>query len=96
MRKSNNYTLGEAIREFLNAYRLDDKLLERQVIQSWEQVMGKMVMKHTTRLSIRKKRLYVKIDSAALRNELNYAREKIKNALNKEVRADVISEVIIH
>jgi len=88
-------TLGEAIKEFLSAYRLDEKLLEEKVIQSWGKVMGRMVKNHTTRLYIRNKKLYVKLDSAAIRNELSYSREKICNALNKEVNADVINDVVI-
>ncbi|MBL7137492.1 MAG: DUF721 domain-containing protein [Bacteroidales bacterium] len=95
MKKANDFTLREAIQEFLNAYRLDDKLLEKQVIESWGNVMGKMVSNHTKDLYIRNKKLYVKVDSAALRNELSYTREKIRDVLNKTVQADVIKEVII-
>jgi len=95
VKDANGLTLREAIKEFLGAYRLDDKLLEKQVIASWGKVMGKMVAKHTVNLSIRKKTLYVKLDNSALSNELLYAREKICLALNREVRADVIKEVVI-
>jgi len=95
VKKANDYTLREAIQEFLNAYRLDDKLLEKKVVESWGKVMGKMVSNHTTDLYIRNKKLYVKVDSAALRSELSYAREKICNALNKEVKGEVITEVVI-
>lgn len=69
--------------------------MEKQVIHSWGTVMGKMVENHTTHLCIRKKVLYVKLDSAALRSELSYAREQILTALNKEVNATVINDVII-
>ncbi len=95
MKRSNDFTLREAIQEFLNAYRLDDKLLERKVVESWGAVMGKMVSNHTTDLYIRNKKLYVKVDSAALRSELSFAREKIRDVLNKEAKADVITDVVI-
>ena len=95
MKKANDYTLGEAIKDFLNAYRLDDKLLERKVIDSWGKVMGKMVSNHTKDIYIRNKKLFVKVDSAALRNELSYTKEKIRDALNKEAGGEAITEVII-
>jgi len=57
--------------------------------------MGKMVSNHTTDIYIRNKKLYVKVDSAALRSELSYAREKIRDVLNKEVNSEVITDVII-
>jgi len=80
----------------MRSYHLDEKLLQKQLILSWEKVMGKMVANHTRKLTIRKKILYVRIDSAALRNELSFSREKIKKALNGEVKAEVIEDVIIH
>ncbi len=95
MKNSNNFTLREALQEFLHSYHLEDKLLEKQVMQEWGNVMGTMVQNHTTHLYIRKKILYVKVDSAALRNELSYAREQILTALNKAVNATVINDVKI-
>jgi predicted nucleic acid-binding Zn ribbon protein len=96
MTKGNEYSVGDAIREFLHTFRLEDKLLERQVIASWEKVMGRMVANHTTRLYIRRKVLHVAIDSPALRNELSYGREKIQESLNREVNAVVITDVVFH
>jgi len=36
MPRSNDQSLGDAIREFLHSYHLEDKLNETRVIQSWE------------------------------------------------------------
>ena len=96
MKRSNDISLGDAIRDFLSSYHLDEKLLEKQVMQSWERVMGKMVSQHTIRLNISNKVLYIKVDSAALRNELSFAKESIRKALNAEVKSEVIREVVIN
>lgn len=79
----------------MKSYHLDEKLLQKQLILSWEKVMGKMVAKHTTNLTIRKRVLYVRLDSAALKNELSFSREKILKALNTEVKSEVITDVVI-
>ena len=94
MYNSSNQSLGSAIKEFLQAYRLEEKFNQTKLIHSWEKVVGKMVANHTKDLHIRNKVLFVKIDSAALRNELNYARETIIKSLNEEVHADVIEDVV--
>lgn len=94
MYNSNNQSLGSAIKEFLQAYRLEEKFNQTKLIHSWEKVVGKMVANHTKDLHIRNKVLFVKIDSAALRNELNYSRETIIKSLNEEVHADVIEDVV--
>ncbi|MCK4360231.1 MAG: DUF721 domain-containing protein [Bacteroidales bacterium] len=94
MKKSNDQTLKEVINELLEAYKLGDKLKEVRLIDSWEKVVGKLINKHTKNLYIKKKVLFVKLDSAALRNELSYARQKIIKALNKEAKEVVIDDIV--
>jgi hypothetical protein len=92
--RSNDRSLGEAIKEFLHSYRLEDKLNETRLIQSWEKVVGALVSKHTQGLYIKNKILFVRIDSSALRNELSYSREKIIRELNQEATTKVIEDIV--
>ena len=94
MRNSNEQTIGEAIREFLHTFDLEDKLNESRLIHSWEKVAGNLVARHTQHLHIRNKILFVKIDSPALRCELNYSRARIVELLNREVKAGVIEDIV--
>ena len=96
MRYSNDQSLGAAIKEFLEAYRLNEKMNQTKLIHSWEKVVGKMITKHTRDLSIRNKILFVRIDSPALRNELGYQKEKIMESLNGEVNAKVIDDIVFN
>ncbi len=96
MRRANEKPLKAAIEEFLDSFHLSDKLNETRVIQFWEKVVGEMVARNTSQLHIRNKVLYVKVNSAALRNELLYARQKIIMALNKEVGKTVIDEIVLN
>ncbi len=96
MRKTNEKPLKAAIEEFLDTFHLRDKLNQAKVIQAWEKVVGGMVARNTSQLHIRNKVLYVKVSSAALRNELLFARTKIMNALNKEVGAVVIEDIVLN
>ncbi len=93
MRKSNEQSLGDVIKEWLKANRMDGKLLENKLIHSWDQVVGPMIAKHTTDISIRNKVLYVRFDSAALKNELSFAKSKLIDNLNNEVKAKVIEDI---
>lgn len=95
MSKHNEHTLKEAIDQLLKAYRLDGKLAEHKLIASWEQVMGAMIARHTKDLYIKHKQLFVTLDSAALRNELSLAKNKIVKLLNDEAGCEVITEVIL-
>lgn len=95
MSKHNEYTMKEAIDKLLKTYRLDDKLAEKRLINAWEDVMGKMIAKHTTDITIRNKCLLVTLDSAALRNELLLAKTKIVDMMNKAAGKTVISEIVL-
>ncbi len=95
MSKHNEHSLKEVIGQLLKAYKLDDKLAERRLISSWENVMGAMIAKHTTDLYIKHQQLFVTLDSAALRNELSLAKTKIVKMLNDQAGSQVIVEVIL-
>jgi len=96
IKKQNEQTLGDAIKEMVAAYRIGSKLSEAKMLGSWEKIVGQMIAKHTVQMKVSKRKLYVKLDSAALRNELTYAREKIRKALNKEAGEDLIDEVVFN
>ncbi len=91
---SNEMTLGQAIKELLKTYKLEDKMTEVKLINSWETVVGKMIAKHTLNIKLKNRKLFVKMDSAAITNELGYAKTKIVKALNKEAGADILDEII--
>ncbi len=94
MKTSNDKPLGEVLREMIETYHLEGKLNEIKVIQSWEKVVGEMIARYTKDLYIRNGKLFVKIDSPALKNELTYSSSMIVDKLNDEAGCKVIDEVI--
>lgn len=95
MSKHNEHSIKDAINNLLKTYKLDDKIAEKQLIDSWKAVMGEMIAKHTTDIYIKHQQLFVKLDSPALRNELVLAKTKIVKMLNDSVGRKVINEVIL-
>ena len=93
-RRSNDQTLKEAVDSMLKAYRLDDRLRQVKLIDSWEKIMGPTVANRTVEIKIFGKKLFVKLNSASLRQELFQEREKILNLLNEEAGAVVIEEIV--
>jgi hypothetical protein len=93
-RSRNDAPLGEVIKDFIAAFHLSDKLNEVNFKVYWEKVCGKVVAKHTVKMYINKRKLYVCVDSAALRNELSMSRTHIAESLNKEAGSKVIDEVV--
>ena len=78
----------------LKAYRLDGKLQQLKLIDSWEKLMGPTVAHRTVEIKIYGKKLFVILNSASLRQELFQEREKIIKLLNEEAGAAVIEEIV--
>ncbi len=93
MSDKHEYPLSAAIEAMLRVYRLDGKLDQIRVIQSWPKVVGPMISKHTLQVNIEKKIMFVQLDSDVLRNELNYSKSLIIKNINKEAGSEVITEI---
>lgn len=95
-RDQNEENLGEVINRLLKAYGLEEGYYAAAVSTYWEKLMGPAVARRTGRISIEKGVLKVEVTSAALREELSYAKEKIKTAINKEIGQRLIKEVEVY
>jgi hypothetical protein len=96
MRRSKGQPIGEVIKELLKNYDITSKFNEAHVITSWDKLMGPSVTKYTVKIEVEKRILFVKLSNAALKQELSYAREKIKKMLNDEVGEEVLLDVRIY
>ncbi len=94
MKVSNDKPLGEIIRELIETYHLEGRLNEVKAVHSWEKVVGELIAKYTKDIYIRKGKLYVKVDSPALKNELIYNASVIMERLNAEAGGKVVEEII--
>ena len=96
MRRSKEQPIGEVIKELLNSYDITSKFNEAHIITSWDKLMGPSVTKYTVKIEVEKRILFVKLSNAALKQELSYARQKIKKMLNDEVGEEVLLDVRIY
>ncbi|MCW5908508.1 MAG: DUF721 domain-containing protein [Chitinophagales bacterium] len=95
MRTKNNVTLKEALEAMVKESKLKNGIDEVRVQEQWFKLMGAPIAKYTQQISLRKGKLYVKVESAPLKQELSYSREKIKTLFNRELGEEVIREVVI-
>ena len=57
--------------------------------------MGPTIEQYTKKIELNRGTLFLTIESAALRQELSYGKEKIQKILNEELGEAYITEVII-
>jgi len=95
MKKSNQQSIGAVIKKLLKNQKLEGRLLELDVLNNCEEVLGKNLMKYISDLSIRKGRLIIKVKSAAVRNELSYQKSEIIKKINQKTAKEIVKEIIL-
>ena len=88
--------LGDLIKEFYEQHRGADYLDEVKVINSWPKVVGPFIASHTIDLFIKNHVLFVRVDSDALRNELNYSKSLLMKNLNELVGKVIVTEIVLN
>src|SRR6195952_2463417 len=89
------YSLGDALKQFLNQSRIKGSIQALQIEEVWEQIMGKTVARYTDKIQIHGQTLYVNTTIAPLRQELMYQKDKIVQRVNEALGEKVIKEVVI-
>ena len=89
------FSLGDAIQQFLSKSRLKGDIQALQIEDVWEQVMGKTVARYTEKLQLYGDKLIVTTNVAPLKQELSYQKEKIIQRVNEALGNLVVREVII-
>lgn len=95
MRPSNEQTIKEAINDFLESSKMKSRLTEVNIINKWPELVGPLIAKGTDKIYFQQGKLFLYINSAALRNELLYQRSKIMALVNHEAGEQLVEDVII-
>ena len=74
---------------------LGGKLSEVNIINSWEEIVGKAISSRTTKIFIKEHILYVYLNSSVVRNELLMLREVLKEKINEKAGSEVIRDIIL-
>lgn len=92
-RSSNEAPLKEVLDRWLKAYGFESKMKEMDVINAWPELMGIAVANRTSKISIRNKTLYLKMDSSVMRDELLHGKNIIIERLNQHAGKEIITDV---
>ncbi len=93
-RRDNTRTIGDAIRELIEAYKLDDKLLQTKIIAAWPEVAGSYIAKNTEKIYISEHTLFVGVHSSIIKNELRLAQDDLIDQLNTIAGKEYITKIV--
>lgn len=89
------YSLGDALKYFLNNSKLKGYMQAMQIEDVWEEIMGKTIAKYTEKIQIQGKTLYISTSMAPLKQELLYQKDNIIKRVNEKLGENVIKDVVI-
>ena len=89
------FSIGDAIQQFLNKSRIKGGIQALQIEDVWEQIMGKTIARYTEKLQIIGDKLIITTTVAPLKHELIYQRDKIKQRVNEALGQKIINEVVV-
>ncbi len=95
MKKDNQQKIGDAIRQLFRSYHLDDKVAEVRIREMWERVMGTPIKRYTGNMYFRNGVLTIYIESAPLRQDLQFTGQTIIDRINEELGERVVRELVI-
>ena len=87
--------IDSLLQQFVKANRLEKGLAEYRLMKSWKDLLGITVAKKTRSLKIQNRKLYVRVQSSVVANELSLIKESLIPKLNEAAGMDVIDDVVI-
>src|ERR1700761_9537580 len=94
MRKANDKPIKEAIEQMMQVYKIKRRFDETGIIAAWPELVGKPVANRTKEIYIHNKKLFLRIESSIVKNELMLMRSQIINKINEEAKSDLVEEII--
>ena len=85
--------LGDVLQEVIDELGVRKEIDEARVIETWASVAGDKINEVTESAWMKDSTLYVKITSAAWRQELHMNRRKWRERLNGEFESDLVEEI---
>jgi predicted nucleic acid-binding Zn ribbon protein len=92
--RSNDKSLKEAIEQMLQVYKIKRRFDETGVIASWPDLVGKSVANRTKELFIHDKKLFLRIESSVIKNQLVLMRQQIINKINEDAKTILIEDIV--
>jgi len=94
-KKNNLIKLGDAINQIFKQEKLDIKISQFTVKNSWKEIVGDLIANSTTEIFFNEKIIFITLNSAALKHELTFRREELITNINKFCGYKLVDQIVI-
>jgi len=94
MRQSKIRTLGEVLKLYVQAFKMEEKLSEAEIEKVWNQMVGQQLKAYIREVKVYNKVLFVYINSSVMRNELNFRKKEYLKMISDKVGKENINDIV--
>ena len=94
-RKFEPQSISKVLDEILESKSLRKGIIDLRINELWYEIMGANITHYTEKIILKGNTLFVPLNSAALRVELSYGKEKIIKMMNKELGSETIKKIVL-
>lgn len=99
MKNNTRFSEEMSIKDIIEAFKETDKLskgfTQLAIEEAWFTELGPAIKNYTKGIQLNKGKLFVKLNSSTLREELSYGKHKIIKMINEKVGKEVVKELIL-
>tara|TARA_A200000113_G_scaffold223007_1_gene237700 strand:+ start:1546 stop:1848 length:303 start_codon:yes stop_codon:yes gene_type:complete len=93
-RKFEPQSLRKVLDDITQSKALKAGIANAKVNELWSQLMGENINRYTEKIILKNKVLTISLNSAPLREELTYGKEKIIRMMNEELGVALVEKII--
>ena len=94
-RKFEPQSIGKVLDEIVHSKALKTGITNARINELWYELMGTHMTHYTEKVLLKGNTLFVSINNAALREELNYGKEKIREMMNEQLGGEVLKKIVL-
>lgn len=94
-KSSNEEKLSDTLGNFVNQQKIATKFHQAGINNVWKELMGDMIDRYTSSITVTNHKLILVITSGPLKHELAYGKDKLIEKINERMGDDYIKEIII-
>ena len=94
-RKFEPQSVGKVLDEIVQSKALKTGITNARINELWYELMGTHMTHYTEKILLKGNTLFVSLNNAALREELNYGKEKIRKIMNEQLGGEVLKKIVL-
>lgn len=94
-RKFEPQSVGKVLDEIVQSKALKTGINNARINELWYELMGTHMTHYTEKILLKGNTLFVSLNNAALREELNYGKEKIREIMNEQLGGEVLKKIVL-